>query len=360
MRLSSILSEAWRGIMAGSARFVTIVITLTLLSGGAAAIELRISTEILNTATQYQAIGANILVLGAPDGIDGTSCDNLSDLYDVQASGAIREIDALVVSALPDTQTPRYAITSGFAKVLKAKQDASQQGLLISNELASTLNLQQGDTLALKDGQQALVKGTYDYPDDGRMPGYSYAALEEVPDADIFDACWVSIWPQSDQVRDAIWSALTPTAKSDNGSSTTLSQLNSSQGESFNGAAMWMNRLTIGLPALAATLGALFGAIIIRLRRMELASALHCGVSKSALVLQLCIESSAAILICALVTVPLSYTLSTWLVDAADCAAVAATIAQPCLTAYTAYVLSAMGNVALIKERHLFTYFKER
>ncbi|MBW3095268.1 hypothetical protein KIH75_07965 [Bifidobacterium sp. 64T4] len=360
MRLSSVCSEAWRSILSGSSHCVLTILALTLLVVGSSSFEISTSSNILHQASQYKASGGNIMVLNAEGGVDGQACERLSELNDVQASGAIKESEQLIASALPDTKIPGYAVTPGFARVLHAKEQDESQGVLVPNELAKTLGLRAGSTLALKDGRQAYVRGTYAYPNDGRTPGYSYAVLSPTAPSGTFDSCWVSVWPQTDSAENAIWSALTPSAKSDKDSSITLGQLNSSLGERFNGQSLYRDRSTAFLPAAAACMGAALGYAVTRSRRLELASALHCGISKPALLLQICLESGIVIMVSAAISVPISFAEVTQCIDGIDRQQVLLTALCPILTGCASLLLGAEVGAFAIKENHLFMFFKER
>lgn len=274
MRLFSVCSEAWRSILSGSSRCVLAILSITILVSGSSFFEISTSSDILHQADQYRNAGGNIMVLNASGGVNGQACERLSNLNGVQASGAIRESDQLMASALPDTKIPSYTVTPSFMHVLRAKQNTGVQGVFVSNELTKTLGLRVGDKLALSDGRQTRIRGTYRYPDDGRAPGYSYAVLSPVISTGTFDACWVSVWPQTSRIENAIWSALTPAAKSDKDSSITLEQLNSSLGRSFDGQSIYRKRPTAFLPIMAACTGAVLGYAMVRIRRLEIASAL--------------------------------------------------------------------------------------
>lgn len=360
MRLSSVCSEAWRSILSGSSHCVLAILTLTVLVVGASSFEISASSNILHQANQYKASGGNIMVLNAEGGVNGQSCEDLSKLNDVQASGAIKESEQLIASALPDTKIPGYAVTPGFARVLRAKEHAELRGVLVSNELAKTLGLQVGSELALKDGRHAHVRGIYAYPDDGRTPGYSYALLSPTTPTGTFDSCWVSVWPQTDSVENAIWTALTPSAKSDKDSSITLGQLNSSLGETFNGQSLYRTRTSQVLPAVAACMGFVLGYAVTRSRRLELASALHCGVSKPALLLQICIESCIVITVSAAISVPISFAEVTQCIDGIDRQQVLLSALCPILTGYASLLLGAEAGTLAIRENNLFMFFKER
>lgn len=213
MKATAVISEAWRSITSGAARLAPAVLALALTAAGMGVMDIAAGSTILDQASAYRQSGADILVLNAPDGIDAASCERLTSLTNVQAAGAIRTTDPLTLAALPDTTTPLYQITPVLAKLLDTKQDPNTTGLIASQQVAETLGTSTGGTIGLADGRTARVKGIYQYPDDGRTPGYAYALMEETPATGTFDACWAKTWPQTDRTRNALWSTLTPNAK---------------------------------------------------------------------------------------------------------------------------------------------------
>ena len=203
MKATAVISEAWRSITSGAARLAPAVLALALTAAGMGVMDIAAGSTILDQASAYRQSGADILVLNAPDGIDAASCERLTSLTNVQAAGAIRTTDPLTLAALPDTTTPLYQITPGLAKLLDTKQDPNTTGLIASQQVAETLGTSTGGTIGLADGRTARVKGIYQYPDDGRTPGYAYALMEETPATGTFDACWAKTWPQTDRTRNA-------------------------------------------------------------------------------------------------------------------------------------------------------------
>lgn len=201
MKATAVISEAWRSITSGAARLAPAVLALALTAAGMGVMDIAAGSTILDQASAYRQSGADILVLNAPDGIDAASCERLTSLTNVQAAGAIRTTDPLTLAALPDTTTPLYQITPGLAKLLDTKQDPNTTGLIASQQVAETLGTSTGGTIGLADGRTARVKGIYQYPDDGRTPGYAYALMEETPATGTFDACWAKTWPQTDRTR---------------------------------------------------------------------------------------------------------------------------------------------------------------
>lgn len=259
MKATSVISEAWRSITSGASRLAPAVLALALTAAGMGVMDIAAGSTILDQASAYRQSGADILVLNAPDGIDAASCEHLTSLTNVQAAGAIRTTDPLTLAALPDTTTPLYQITPGLAKLLDTKQDPNTTGLIASQQVAETLGTSTGGTIGLADGRTARVKGIYQYPDDGRTPGYAYALMEETPATGTFDACWAKTWPQTDRTRNALWSTLTPNAKTTGDDAPTLGQLNTTKGDGFDGQTLYRQRSTRILPACGALIALTIG-----------------------------------------------------------------------------------------------------
>ena len=272
----------------------------------------------------------------------------------------INTTDPLTLAALPDTTTPLYQITPGLAKLLDTKQDPNTTGLIASQQVAETLGTSTGGTIGLADGRTARVKGIYQYPDDGRTPGYAYALMEETPATGTFDACWAKTWPQTDRTRNALWSTLTPNAKTTGDDAPTLGQLNTTKGDGFDGQTLYRQRSTRILPACGALIALAIGYLLIRGRRLEIASALHCGVPKPALATQIIIETGITILLATAISLPIDMTAARLLIDTTDRTAITLNAIQTTITTNTAYLLATTITALHIKERHLFTYFKER
>ena len=332
MKATAVISEAWRSITSGAARLAPAVLALALTAAGMGVMDIAAGSTILDQASAYRQSGADILVLNAPDGIDAASCERLTSLTNVQAAGAIRTTDPLTLAALPDTTTPLYQITPGLAKLLDTKQDPNTTGLIASQQVAETLGTSTGGTIGLADGRTARVKGIYQYPDDGRTPGYAYALMEETPATGTFDACWAKTWPQTDRTRNALWSTLTPNAKTTGDDAPTLGQLNTTKGDGFDGQTLYRQRSTRILPACGALIALTIGYLLIRGRRLEIASALHCGVPKPALATQIIIETGITILLATAISLPIDMTAARLLIDTTDRTAITLNAIQTTIT----------------------------
>lgn len=184
--------------------------------------------------------------------------------------------------------------------------------------------------------------------------------MEETPATGTFDACWAKTWPQTDRTRNALWSTLTPNAKTTGDDAPTLGQLNTTKGDGFDGQTLYRQRSTRVLPACGALIALAIGYLLIRGRRLEIASALHCGVPKPALATQIIIETGITILLATAISLPIDMTAARLLIDTTDRTAITLNAIQTTITTNTAYLLATTITALHIKERHLFTYFKER
>jgi len=357
MKTRSALSEAWRNVATRTSRPLLSLVVFVCLIGGLALYDTVAIVGILADARAFERSGATVTTVLAPAGVDGAACSNLAQASSVRAAGALAEAPDIVFSALPSTGVPVKTVTTSFLNVLERRADPSTPGLYLSEDLAATLGAHIGDTLNTHSGD-TVVEGIYRYPDDGRSPGLGYAALIVTPptsDAP-FDECWMDVPHPDDRTSSLIWTAVSAT---DPDNSPVLAQLNPTLGRTFDAAGRIRDRASANGSAVALAIGAALGAVTIRLRRVELAAALHSRVPRSAVLLQ---GFAEAVL---------------WLVPASAVAFTACLVAaQPGLSADLPSVLLSAGRIIasgaagvilgsatatwLTREKHLFRYFKER
>jgi hypothetical protein len=148
---------------------------------------------------------------------------------------------------------------------------------LVSSDIAKVYKATQGDTLATSIGR-AKVAGVYVWPSDGRSIDLSGTIILPTLSQGTFDQCWIKVWPSN--VASVALLSTTTVVSASHSVDATITQLNDTNGVSFKGEQLFRERST-RLAGLAAFLfGSFFGAMGIRLRKLELASALHAGVSK--------------------------------------------------------------------------------
>jgi hypothetical protein len=294
MEFASLVGEASRNVVSGTARSVIVCLILLLFATAAAVSEFIVISSLAHEAEVFRGVGANIDTYSSVDGIDAAACVALGALPGVTSSGALRraEQDSHAVAA-PGSSIPTYEVTPEFGGMLGLQNMGP--GVILSDQVASLLGVEAGDDLVLDEGRSEVL-GVYAYPDDGRRSGFGFALL--VPTSGrstAFDECWASSWPYSSEVP----SLLRLTARSStssNAASPSSSQLNSSLGRSFQGNDRFTHRPTVWVNAVAA--GAAFVCAIgaVRLRRVQFAAALHDGLTATSLLGIVLLESAAWVL----------------------------------------------------------------
>lgn len=358
MRSRAILSEAWRNLTSGTTRAVILALTAAAVLAALTWTEISTITRITHAATAYQNAGASVQVLYAPAGINPVACEALNDVEGIRAAGAIRDVPQKVIPAVtPQSRIDVKEATPGITRLLDLDGTSTQEGLVASRQVANALGLKPGDDLPTTSGAQR-IQGIYEYPDDGRMPGYGYAMLSPALPEGRFDACWADIWPENTDTAALLWTALDSAANTTE-SPPTLGQLNSKHGSKFGGAMDFDTRVTKYNGLVAATGLFLLAYLAVRLRRLELAAALHTGVNKSAQASQLLIETSVWITAAAAITAPV---IVLGVIEAlpADRDALITTSARIVASGVIAAMIGTLTATALTKEKHLFRYFKER
>jgi hypothetical protein len=226
---------------------------------------------------------------------------------------------------------------------------------LLGPEAAAALGVHGAGTIAAG-ATQVPVGATYRYPDDGRRPGLSYAAISPVLPDSPYDECWVDVWPPTDDVIAPLLAARSlsvPDAKPPS-----FSQLNTTLGDSFNGEERFVQRVSRFGGAVAAMTGLALGFVSTRLRRLQFASALHAGVSRRAVAGIVFTETVLAGGLSAAVTLPL-LCIASVVIDGTSWEVLpfGLTAAAP---AWTGAVAGTLLAVTMTRERHLFRYFKTR
>ena len=359
MRLRDVAGEARRNLRAGTSNALLFALSVAVLGALVGGADVATSVEGIRTVEEFRASGASVQMINSNGYIDGAGCDSLSGSDGTTASGAYRLTDTGVRPlALPSTQLTRVDATPGVIDVLtgaeKGRPAASGPGLWISATLATDLGLSVGDVFQ-SDLGDTTIAGIYPYPNDGRDRALAYALLAVLPSSDgPFDTCLLNTWPP--RQRGDGWTA---PAVIESDQSPTFAQLNTKLGADLDLPGLGAKRSTRYAPAVGAVAGLVLGVLAIRRRRVELASALHSGVPRSALTVQVLIETAVWATAGAIIAVPVL----TWLAVTDN----PASMVEPWVaglrvlaTTTSACVLGAFGAMLVTRESHLFRYFKER
>lgn len=358
IRIREILQEAWRNTATGTARPLLAIAVFATVIGTLGIIQARGVVDITTQAQRWRAAGASIMVVALDGQIDGAQCDALSTMPGIAAAGALRQAQPVHLAAMPSTPLQTFQATPGLATVLRVERlTDTGVGIWLADDLS-----QNTGTAQLQDthGNQIEVAGTYAYPSDGRVPTLAYTAISPTPAAGRFDACWVELWPESDQARSLLTLPVVSTLGPDGKPLTPqVQQLNTSLGARFGAADRLATLPTWPLTTAAALTTAALAVALLRSRRIELAAALHAGVDTPSLALQ----TAAECLIWTGAALPLLGVSFWW----------AATQGNPdppwsalypairtALVASLAALLTTVLTTVLTRERHLFRYFKAR
>lgn len=351
MRAGSVLTEAWRDVATGTARSSVLALVLALGVGVLGVVDARAVVDVLRDAEEYRASGAATWVVQDDDGVDGFRCDALDGVAGMRA-GALRQGEPLRALAMPSSQITTWEVTPGLLDVALGRTDRGASGVWVSADLADTLGVGAGDVLATAQGE-ATVAGTYVWPDDGRARVLGYAVLAPVTATGSFDACWAATWPPDGDTAGLLYATTRP------GAEPTFGQLNARLGAAFDAGSRLDARVTRWAPAAAVLLGLAVGWAGARVRRLQIASAMHARVPRAHLAWQHLVEAAVWVGAAALVA-----TAATGWAAAAGNPDPTHTVWLGALRAVGAgagaALLGTLAGVLTTRERHLFRYFKDR
>lgn len=361
MRWRAITREAWRNVVSGTSRAGIVAVVLVTAAVGLLLTDLFAVRGIVDRVDEFRSAGADVLVFSAASGVDPVRCEGIASAPGVHAAGAVRRDPDRYISTMPGSSIPTYEVSPGFAAVVHAAP-AEGVGVVLSRELATTLQVVPGGGVhVLADGSgpaPTRVAGVYDYPADGRMSGFGFAMLVPTLDHGPFDACWVRQWPQSAETEVLLRSVAVADAGTD-ATPPELTQLNTSLGRQLDARALFLERPTRWLPLVGLLVAAAVGFAVVRLRRLEIASARHLRVPHGAQVLGVVLESCAwavpVLLVGALA--------GAWVASSGVAADRGSTMALAMLAPIGVVLGGIAGSVlgvVSVRERALLRYLKER
>lgn len=355
MNARELFVEVWRNLYTGTARAALFALAFAAVVGSLAVADTRAVVGLHRQAAEFTSSGASVRVLTTDGDVDGRTCEALSEVAGVAASGALREDGRLVLDAMPNNPVPSYAASPGLSGVLGLRAEPVS-GVWLSDHTAELLGVRPGQEVNTDLGPMR-VAGVFPYPEDGRDARLRHAVVVPESATNDYDQCWVDTRPPTDSVDDLVMWALR--AGTDPSSSVTIAQLNTTLGSEFDGATAFAERVTRMAAPTAAVAGAVLGFVAVRLRRLEWAAALHVGVSRRALLGTVALETAVwapaglVLALCALVVAAhVGNPAHVW-------DTVAVTVPGVVAAALTAQI-GALTSASLVRESHLFRYFKER
>ncbi|MDR0284261.1 MAG: hypothetical protein LBI33_05135 [Propionibacteriaceae bacterium] len=355
MRVKHVVGEAFRNCLSATARVVPLVLIWVVIMGGTCGLDL-VELGVLDTQIRdFHDSGGATVVLSAAGSVDGHQCDDLARIDGVEAAGAIRVSDDRVdVPQTPYSPLPLSEVSSGFATLLTFRGGGTGGTLMASTALADQYVT--ANHLATLGHGDLPVSGVYEWPKDGRADGLGYTLIAETPSDHPFDQCWMTVWPPNNQTTDLITLSLVPGTPP---GSAVVTQLNPARGSTLDPPQLYANRPTKWLPVAGTALIGIVAFAAIRLRRLELASALHCGVPRVGLLLQTQIET-AWWTVTGTCLVGGALVILGVLLDEPDPGAYALAAGWPLgLALLTASLGTGLGTLAT-RERSLMRYFRNR
>ncbi|CAM5518523.1 hypothetical protein [Leifsonia shinshuensis] len=361
MRLGSLIHEAVLNVASGTTRAALFCLALACVVVGCAGAEIAVVADIGHRAAEFRDRGGSTLVYRMKNGINASVCDRLRSIPDVSAAGAVRQRSSGEVAvALPDQVIPTFDVSAGFGGYRALGAPSAASGVFIAEDLASTLGVAPGQSLALTSGA-SRIGAVFPYPADGRLSGYGYSILSPADASQPYDECWIEAWPVTDALLSVVPTVLVPGAASNlpPGQGPELKQLNASLGTRFDGAHAFESRITRFAPVVVAVVGVILGFISVTRRRLELAAARHAGVNVAGQTFQSVVESLAWSVTASLVALPLLGSFAV-VQEPGDPMALWSVALWPVAASVPAVLIGTVSAVLGIRERHLFVYFKSR
>lgn len=355
MNVRDLFVEAWRNLYTGTARATLFALAFAAVVGSLVVADTRTVVGLHREASEFTSSGASVRVLTTDGNVDGRACEALSEVSGVAAAGALREDGHLVLSAMPGNPIPSYAASPGLSGVLGLHAEPAA-GMWLSDHTAELLGVGPGQEMDTDVGPMT-VAGVFPYPEDGRDSRLRHAVVIPESVTSDYDQCWADTRPPTDTIDDLVMWALR--SGTDPSSSVTISQLNTTLGSEFDGDTAFTERATRLAAPTAAVAGAVLGFAAIRLRRLEWAGALHVGVSRRALLGTVALETAVwapagmILALCALVVAAhVGNPANAW-------DTVTVTVPGVVAAALTTQI-GALTAASLVRESHLFRYFKDR
>jgi hypothetical protein len=358
MRIREVFSEAGRNIASGTSRTAALAIVLATTVTVLGAAEGESVRQVVRGAYEFRSSGASVVILSADQGINGIACERLVTVAGIETAGAIRPAvpDSLLLTSLPTLPVPLKEATPGFRHVLHAAPEGTD-GMLISEQVARTTGRGPGGHLWAVQGALGIA-GVYVYPADGRSPQLEYAAVDLVPaGVGLFDECWAEVWPLNAATAQLLRTSLDSSLSPDH--EVSLSQLNTTLGSDFDGVRRFDERTTANAALVCLLAGLALGYLSSRLRRLELSSARHAGVSVGAQLLQVAVEATTWAAIAILLSAPTLWYQAARVDDSVQLWLFWVQFRCP-LAGASGAILGVLAGAMLNRERHLFRHFKDR
>ncbi|WP_147395326.1 hypothetical protein [Bifidobacterium adolescentis] len=378
MRLKAVLRETWRSVATGTSRCALIWLLLSICAVACMCADLTQMTGLIGDARKWKESGASTYAITLQGGIDGAACEGLRSANGVLGAAALRQSsDRVRIASLPATEIPTYEASAHVAQVFAAtgiRKDNS--GVIMSTAVARTYGAHAGTVLPLVGGTRMRVSATFNWPSDGRQPTYGYAIISPGNDTKAYDTCLVRAWPVPDDIESLLRVSIRADVESGTGAAASatsagasgnnetphakISRINTMLGSHMPGPADFDARITRYAPLLMFVTAMALGFASVCMRRIEIASALHAGYPKTAMLLQLFLETLATVAASCVACLPVVAIVPLILTGSGDAMPVVAMLCRvPGAMSVGMLAGTAVGGMT-IRERQLFAYFKAR
>lgn len=329
MRLKAVLRETWRNVATGTSRCALISLLLSICAVACMCADLTQMTGLIGDARKWEESGASTYAITLQGGIDGAACEGLRSANGVLGAAALRQSsDRVRIASLPATEIPTYEASAHVAQVFAATGiRKGNSGVIMSTAVARTYGAHAGAVLPLVGGTRMRVSIRAD-----AESGTGAAA--------------------SATSAGASGNNETPHAK--------ISRINTTLGSHMPGPADFDARITRYAPLLMFVTAMALGFASVCMRRIEIASALHAGCPKTAMLLQLSLETLATVAASCVACLPVVAIVPLILTGSGDAIPVVTMLCRvPGAMLVGMLAGTAVGGMT-IRERQLFAYFKAR
>lgn len=358
LRPRALFSEAGRNIASGTTRAVTFTVLLTLIAAACCAVDLLSISSILHQQRTFREAGGDVQTVSAPGRISAERCLALGGSPQVEAVAALRAPDLTTPLAVLPATPPALIEAAGDVADILTSTPQSGPGLYLDVDLADTLAVTRGDSLALQTGS-VDVAGVFSWPADGRSPLLSGATVSAVAPTGTFDQCWARIWPADNSLTTALLSAVVADT-SDAAQAPIIAQLNGRLGPAENTATLLIDRSTRLLALGVLTVALLLGFISIRTRRVEIAANRASGAAPAETTLQLLLETAVWVGVAGLAAAAITLLTTHLLIDPGDATAVFLEQLRTLGLSSVAALTGAALGTATVRRTSLYRYAKDR
>ena len=371
-RMREVFREGWRNLVSGTTRPLLALIAFAIVVGAVGVAQARGLVGVAQDALQWQRQGSAVQIITSEGQIDGRVCDALSGIPGIQASGAVRSATAVRIAVLPSVPINYFEVTGGLPELLGVVAAPGQEpgGVWLPEDLARVVGTTATHLPMVEDRADVPgrwvyagnppISGVFNSPAGGQSSPLDYSVLAQVPSTiDNFDSCWALLWPESSHALSLLHYAAIPVPDEGMFQPPRLSQLNTTAGTSFNAAGRIGALPTFEFTVAAVAFSAVLGFALINFRRLELASALHAGVRKPSLLIQIVVETLGWLIPASVAAIAASYVAARrgnpdpfWVAFYPSLRTV--------LIALIAALIASVLAAAIVRERRLFRHFKQR